>query len=156
MADISAPTGTSGLEAGYIRCARISLRTRTRSSQKVLSGAPELWAEISAPHRNFRSQGRIYPVLVRIYPVLSPDISGGCFLCNGQISWRGINTPPPTSGQMSSPTLKSTIRASSDLQLLPIHPSISADLWSIEGGGPDLHLHQAVFHFPSFYSGTPC
>ena len=107
------------------------------------------------PHRNFRSGGRIYPVLVRIYPILRSDISGACFLCNGQISWRGINTPPPTSGQTSSPTLKSTIRASSDLQLLPIHPSISADLWRIEGGGPDLHLHRVVFHFPLILLRAP-
>ena len=155
-AEISAPTGTSGLGAGYIRCTRISLSPEARSSQMDRSGAPELWAEISAPHRNFRSEDRIYPVLGRIYPVLGPDISGVRFLCNGQISWRGINTPPPTSGQSSSPTFKSTIRASSDLQLLPIHPTISADLWRIEGEGPDLHLHRGVFHFSLILLRAPC
>ena len=155
-AEISAPAGTSGLGAGYIRCAGFSLSPEDRSSQKVLSAAPKLWAEISAPHRNFRSEGRIYPVLVRIYPVRGPNISGGCFLCNGQISWRGINTPPPTSGQVSSHTFKSTIGASSDLQLLPIHPTISADLWRIEGEGPDLRLHRAVFHFSLILLRAPC
>ena len=149
MADISAPTGNSGLGAGYIRCAGFSLSPEDRSSQKVLIGAPDLLAEISSPHRNFRSGGRILPVL-------GPDISGARFLCNGQISWRGINTPPPTSGQDSSPTFKSTIGASSDLQLLPIHPTISADLWRIEGEGPDLHLHRAVFHFSLILLRAPC
>lgn len=156
MADVSAPTRTSGRGAGYIRCRGFSLSPEDRSSQKVSTGAPDLLAKISAPHRNFRSGGRIYPVLVRIYPVLSPDISGGCFLCNGQIYWRSINTPPPTSGQSSSPTFKSTIRASSDLQLLPIHPTISADLWRIEGGGLNLRLHQAVFHFSLILLRAPC
>ena len=143
------PTGTSGLGAGYIRGTRIWLSPEARSLQKDLTGAPELWAEISAPHWNFRSENRIYPVL-------GPDISGASFLCNGQISWRGINTPPPSSGQESSPTFKSTIRASSDLQLLPIHPTISADLWRIEGGGPNLRLHRAVFHFSLILLRAPC
>ena len=135
---------------------RFSLNLEDRSLQWVLSGAPEIWAEISAPHRNFRSEGRIFPVLVRIYPVLGPDISGVLFLCNGQNSWRGINTPPPTSGQVSPPTFKSTIGANSDLQLLPIHPTISADLWRIEGEGPDLRLHRAVFHFSLILLRAPC
>ena len=64
VADISAPTGTSGLGAGYIRCRGFALGPEDRSSQKVSTGAPDLLAEISAPHRNFRSEGRIYPVAV--------------------------------------------------------------------------------------------
>ena len=99
--------------------------------------------------------GQKYLVSVRKYPVLSPDISGPYFLVNGQISGGAINTPPPTSGQTSSLILKSTIRASSDLADLPIQPLISADLWRIEGGGPDLHLHQAVFHFPLILLRAP-
>ena len=33
-------------------------------------------------------------------------------------------------------------------QDLPIPPPKFVDLWRIEGEGPDLHLHRAVFHFP--------
>ena len=113
-----------------------------------------LWRKY--PHRpEAPVHGRKYPVLVRKYPVLSPDISGPCFPVNGQISGGAINTPPPTSGQTSSLTLKSTIRASSNLADLPIQPLISADLWRIEGGGPNLHLHQAVFYFPLILLRAP-
>ena len=85
----------------------------------------------------------------------SSDISGPYFPVNEQISGGAINTPPPTSGQTSSLTLKSTIRASSDLADLPIQPLISADPWRIEEGGPDLHLYQADFHFPLILLRAP-
>ena len=49
VADVSAPTGISGLEAGYIRCAGFPLRTKTKSSQKLSRGGPDIVADISAP-----------------------------------------------------------------------------------------------------------
>ena len=108
------------------------------------------------PDRNFRCMDRKYPVLVRIYPVLGPDISGPCLPVQREDFWRGYKYLSTYLWTNSSPTSKSTIRASSDLQLLPIHPSISADLWRIEGGGSDLHLHQAYFHFPLILLRVPC
>ena len=63
--NIRPPPDISGVDPGYIRPSPISLRTLNRSSQMVASCAPELWVEISTPHRNFRSESRIYPVQAR-------------------------------------------------------------------------------------------
>ena len=98
---------------------------------------------------------RKYAVLVRKYPALGLDVSGPCLPVQQADSWRGYKYPSTYLWTNSSPTLKSTIRASSDLPLLPIQPPISADLWRIEGGGPDLHLHRAVFHFPLILLRAP-
>ena len=44
--------------------------------------------------------------------------------------------------------LKDSIQELTHLLDLPFPPPKFIDLWRIEGEGPDLHLHQAVFYFP--------
>ena len=38
---------------------------------------------------------------------------------------------------------------------LPIPPPKLVDTWRIEGEAPDLHLHQAVLHFPLIHLRDP-
>ena len=45
-------------------------------------------------------------------------------------------------------SLSSITSKSSNRRDLSIPPPKLVDFWRIEGEGPDLHLHQAVFHFP--------
>ena len=64
----------------------------------------------------------------------------------------GYKYPPPTSPPTSSSSIQGIevnhYLSSPNLRFLPILPPKCVDLWRIEGEGPDLHLHQAVLHFP--------
>ena len=86
------------------------------------------------------------------------DLCGASHLSNETYfrNWEGYKYPstylqPSSSSSFLSPPFLEA----QELQDLPIPPPKLVDIRRIEGEGPDLHLHQAVLHFPLIHLRDP-
>jgi hypothetical protein len=115
-------------------------RLRTRRREGVRH--PDSWPDYSRSGPKYLAAGLSGPNLPRIIRPLAAAM----------VTFReGVFIPLPLifSSYSSSSRTRHYLEPTSllDLHLQP--PKVS-DLWRIEGGGPDLHLHRRNFCFPSF------